>query len=98
MIQLSRDVQQNIPVFPGIRQRWEGATNALDSTVAVHEGPVLFHISCGGQCPVRRGGGGIFVGPREDEETKLARKLLNFLLPEQLREVVPEHPQRLDLS
>src|SRR5712692_3117297 len=47
VIQLPGDFQEKTPVFPGVRERREGPTYALDSIVAVHKGSVLFHIRCG---------------------------------------------------
>ncbi len=52
VVQLPGQFQEHAPVFPGVCQRREGAPYALNSTVAVHEGPVLFHVRCGGQNPV----------------------------------------------
>ena len=83
----------------GVGQRRKGAADALDSAVAVHEGPVLFHIGCGRQDPMGQRGSRIFVRSREDEQTASLRDSSSHLLfAEELRQVVPEDPQGLDAS
>src|SRR5207245_9397455 len=86
VIELPGHFEEKTPVLPRVRRRRKSATDPLDSTVAVHEGPVFFHICRGGQHPMGPGDSGILVGPGEDEEPKLARQLLELLFLADLRQ------------
>ena len=69
------ELQEYTPVLAGVRERREGAADALDAAVAIpHEGPVLFQVGRGRQHPSVPRRQWDFVGAREDEETELARQ------------------------
>src|SRR5207302_2187970 len=89
-IQPAGDLEEHIPVCPRIGQRREGAADTLDSPVYVHERPVLLQIRRGWQRPMRPGGRGILVRPREHEQTEAARQLLQVCVGDEGRQVVTE--------